>query len=55
MLFILKNEKGEETPILKNSNAFEHITYVWDNFVAKAKAENIFIIGKASIGIELTV
>ncbi|MBN3300120.1 F172A protein, partial [Amia calva] len=39
-----KEKETEQIPIRENSSPDEHAIYVWDNFIAKSAARNIFFV-----------
>ncbi|XP_047238448.1 cotranscriptional regulator FAM172A homolog isoform X4 [Girardinichthys multiradiatus] len=46
-----KETETERIPIRENSSSEEHVLYVWDQFVFKAAAKNIFIIAHSYGGL----
>ncbi|XP_031441324.2 cotranscriptional regulator FAM172A homolog, partial [Clupea harengus] len=46
-----KDRETEHIPIRENSSPEEHTLYVWDNFVSRAAARNIFIIAHSYGGL----
>ncbi|XP_061762237.1 cotranscriptional regulator FAM172A homolog isoform X2 [Nerophis ophidion] len=46
-----KETETEQIPIRENSSSEEHVLYVWDHFVSKAAAKNVFIVAHSYGGL----
>ncbi|XP_008417145.1 cotranscriptional regulator ARB2A homolog [Poecilia reticulata] len=46
-----KETETERIPIRENTSSEEHVLYVWDHFVSKAAAKNVFIIAHSYGGL----
>ncbi|XP_048839037.1 cotranscriptional regulator FAM172A homolog isoform X3 [Brienomyrus brachyistius] len=46
-----KEKETEQIPIRKNSTPEEHVLYVWDNFISKSAAKNVFLIAHSYGGL----
>nr|XP_020450297.1 protein FAM172A isoform X4 [Monopterus albus] len=46
-----KETETEQTPIRENSSSEDHVLYVWDHFVSKAAAKNVFIMAHSYGGL----
>ncbi|XP_054628475.1 cotranscriptional regulator FAM172A homolog isoform X1 [Dunckerocampus dactyliophorus] len=46
-----KETETERIPIRENTSSEEHVLYVWDHFVSKAAAKNVFIVAHSYGGL----
>ncbi|XP_023674049.2 cotranscriptional regulator ARB2A homolog isoform X6 [Paramormyrops kingsleyae] len=46
-----KEKQTDQIPIRKNSTPEEHVLYVWDNFISKSAAKNVFFIAHSYGGL----
>ncbi|XP_036954649.1 cotranscriptional regulator FAM172A homolog isoform X1 [Acanthopagrus latus] len=46
-----KETETERTPIRENGSSEEHVLYVWDHFVSRAAAKNVFIVAHSYGGL----
>ncbi|CAB1418873.1 unnamed protein product, partial [Pleuronectes platessa] len=46
-----KETETEWIPVRENGSSEEHVLYVWDNFVSKAAAKNVFIMAHSYGGL----
>lgn len=46
-----KETETERIPIRENASSEEHVLYVWDHFVSKAAAKNVFIVAHSYGGL----
>ncbi|XP_064882563.1 cotranscriptional regulator ARB2A homolog isoform X1 [Oncorhynchus nerka] len=48
-----KESETEQIPIRENGSPEEHVLYVWDHFVSKAAARNVFVVAHSYGGLSL--
>ncbi|XP_058843405.1 cotranscriptional regulator FAM172A isoform X3 [Acipenser ruthenus] len=46
-----QERETEQIPIRENSSPEEHVVYVWDNFISKSSAKNIFFVAHSYGGL----
>ncbi|XP_028269186.1 cotranscriptional regulator ARB2A homolog isoform X2 [Parambassis ranga] len=46
-----KEAETDRIPIRENGSSEEHVLYVWDHFVSKAKASNVFVVAHSYGGL----
>uniref|UniRef100_A0A3Q3EPY1 ARB2 cotranscriptional regulator A n=1 Tax=Labrus bergylta TaxID=56723 RepID=A0A3Q3EPY1_9LABR len=46
-----KETETERIPVRENGSSEEHVLYVWDHFVSKAEAKNVFIVAHSYGGL----